>query len=96
MVTFGAKLFILFAFAQAVLPSLLAVGVGNDEKPLRQEIPKCRHTVVPPGQLSEHDGEIIDVFTPCHQKIICSAPREDPQHTIKQQVVPASMHFYKA
>ena len=47
------------------------------------------------GQLSEHDGEIIEVFTPCHQKMICSAPSEDPQHTIKQQVVPESMHFYK-
>lgn len=47
------------------------------------------------GQLSEHDGEIIEVFTPCHQKMICSAPSEDPQHTIKQQVAPESMHFYK-
>lgn len=47
------------------------------------------------GQLSEHDGEIIGVFTPCQQKIICSAPGEDPQHTIKRRVVPASMHFHK-
>lgn len=46
------------------------------------------------GQLSEHDGEIIEVFTPCHQKMICSAHRQDPQHTIKQRVVPASVHFY--
>lgn len=46
-VAFRAKQFILFAFAQAVLPSLTAVGGGNDEKPLRQEIPKCRHAVVP-------------------------------------------------
>ena len=35
------------------------------------------------GHLSEHDGEIIEVFTPCYQKIVCSAPGEDPQHTIK-------------
>lgn len=48
------------------------------------------------GQLSEHDGEIIEVFTPCHQKIICFAPGEDPQHTIKQQVAPASIRCYKS
>lgn len=48
------------------------------------------------GQLSEHDGEIIDVFTPCHQKIICSAPVEEPQHTTKQRVVPASNMCNKA
>lgn len=47
------------------------------------------------GQLSEHDGEIIEVFTPCHEEIICSAPGEDPPHTIKRQVVLVSMHFYK-
>lgn len=47
------------------------------------------------GQLFEHDGEIIEVFTPCHQKIIYSAPGEDAQHTIKQRVEPASVHFYK-
>lgn len=44
------------------------------------------------GQLSEHDGEIIEVFTPCHQEIICSAPGEKPQHTIKWRIVPASVH----
>lgn len=44
------------------------------------------------GQLSEHDGEIIEVFTPRHQQMICSAPGEDPPHTIKRRV---SMHFYK-
>lgn len=30
------------------------------------------------GRLSEHDGEIIELFTPRHQKIICSAPGENP------------------
>ena len=40
-------IYLFFAFAQAVLPSLPAVGGGNDEKPLRQEIPKCRHTAAP-------------------------------------------------
>lgn len=43
------------------------------------------------GQLSEHDGEIIDIFTPCQPKIICSAPRENPQYTIRQQLGPASV-----
>lgn len=35
------------------------------------------------GRLSEHDGEIIEVFTPCHEEIISPAPGEDPPHTIK-------------
>lgn len=44
------------------------------------------------GQLSEHDGEIIDIFTPCQLKIICSAPRENQQYTIGQQLGPAPVH----
>lgn len=47
------------------------------------------------GQLSEHDGEILKVFTPRHWKIICSTPAKGPQCTIKQQALPGSMYFYK-
>lgn len=47
LVEFSAKLFLLFAFARAVLPPLAAICEENDEKPLRQEISKCRHTMVP-------------------------------------------------
>lgn len=57
------------------------------------------------GQLSEHDGQIIEVFTPRHLKIICPAPGENPQHTdthmgagghtAEWRIVPASLHFHK-